>query len=42
MGMSDRIIVLSEHKMTGELEKEYFNADKIMSYASSIVDEKKE
>ncbi len=42
MGMSDRIIVLSEHKMTGELEKEYFNADKIMAYASSIVDEKKE
>lgn len=42
MGMSDRIIVLSEHKMTGELEKEYFNADKIMTYASSIVDEKKE
>lgn len=42
MGMSDRIIVLSEHKMTGELEKEYFNADKIMSYASAIVDEEKE
>lgn len=39
MGMSDRIIVLSEHKMTGELEKEYFNADRIMTFASSIVDE---
>ncbi len=42
MGMSDRIIVLSEHKMTGELEKEYFNADKIMTYASMAADGKKE
>lgn len=42
MGMSDRIIVLSEHKMTGELEKQYFNADKIMTYASMAADGKKE
>lgn len=38
MGMSDRIIVLAEHEMTGELSKEEFNADRIMAYASSIVD----
>ena len=38
IGMSDRIIVLAEHRMTGELQKEEFNADTIMAYASSIVD----
>lgn len=38
MGMSDRIIVLAEHEMTGELSKEEFNADKIMAYASAIAD----
>lgn len=36
MGMSDRIIVLAEHEMTGELQKEEFNADTIMAYASAI------
>lgn len=40
IGMSDRIIVLAEGKMTGELQKEEFNADTIMAYASSIVDNK--
>ncbi len=38
MGMSDRIIVLAENEMTGELQKEEFNSDKIMQYASGIVD----
>ena len=36
--MSDRIIVLAEHQMTGELQKEEFNADTIMTLASAIVD----
>ena len=39
-GMSDRIIVLAEHRMTGELTKEQFNADTIMAYASAIADQK--
>jgi ribose transport system ATP-binding protein len=38
IGMSDRIIVLAEHQMTGELHKEEFNADTIMALASAIVD----
>lgn len=42
MGMSDRIIVLAEHEVTGELSKEEFNADTIMAYASAIVDKKEE
>lgn len=40
MGMSDRIIVLAEHRMTGEQQKEEFDADTIMAYASAIVDRK--
>ena len=40
IGMSDRIIVLAEWQMTGELEKEEFNADTIMAYASAVVDNK--
>ncbi len=40
IGMSDRIIVLAEGEMTGELQKEEFNADTIMAYASSVVDNK--
>ena len=40
IGMSDRIIVLAEGVMTGELQKEEFNADTIMAYASSVVDNK--
>ena len=39
IGMSDRIIVLAEGEMTGELSKEEFNADTIMAYASAIVDQ---
>lgn len=34
MGMSDRIIVLSEGKITGEVRKEEFTQELIMSYAS--------
>ncbi len=40
IGMSDRIIVLAEGEMTGELKKEEFNADTIMALASAIVDSK--
>ena len=40
IGMSDRIIVLAEWQMTGELEKEESNADTIMAYASAVVDNK--
>ena len=40
IGMSDRIIVLAEGEMTGELQKEEFNADVIMAYASAIADKK--
>lgn len=38
MGMSDRIIVLAENEITGELSKEEFNPDHIMALASAIVD----
>ncbi|MBK1856406.1 sugar ABC transporter ATP-binding protein [Verrucomicrobiaceae bacterium 5K15] len=34
MGMSDRILVLHEGKITGELDRSEFNQEKIMSYAS--------
>ena len=37
IGMSDRIIVLAENKMMGELQKDEFNSDTIMTYASGIV-----
>ena len=40
MGMSDRIIVLAENKVMGELQKNEFNADLIMSYASGVVPDK--
>jgi len=42
MGMSDRIIVLAENRITGELQKEEFDSDKIMQYASGITDRAKE
>ncbi|MDO4788460.1 MAG: sugar ABC transporter ATP-binding protein [Johnsonella sp.] len=35
MGMSDRIIVLSEGKITGSLEKQEFDQNMIMTYASA-------
>ena len=34
IGMSDRIIVLSEGRITGELEKEEFTQEAILHYAS--------
>lgn len=36
MGMSDRILVLSEGRLTGELEKSEFNQDTIMRMASVV------
>ena len=41
IGMSDRIIVLADNRMTGELSRDQFDADSIMAYASAI-DGKKE
>ena len=41
IGMSDRIVVLAENKVMGELKKEEFNADTIMSYASGVIPENK-
>ncbi len=38
IGMSDRIIVLAEREITGELQKDEFNADRVMAYASAIKD----
>lgn len=37
MGMSDRILVLAEGDLTGELKKEEFSQEKIMMYASAAV-----
>ena len=34
MGMSDRIVILSEGHMTGELSKEEFNQETILKLAS--------
>ena len=39
MGISDRIIVLAEGKMTGELYKEEFSQDIIMRMASAVGEE---
>ena len=38
MGMSDRIVVLSEGNMTGELSKDEFTQEVIMTYASAARD----
>jgi ribose transport system ATP-binding protein len=35
MGMADRILVLAEGRITGELEKKDFNQERIMSFAST-------
>jgi ribose transport system ATP-binding protein len=40
MGMSDRILVLAEHEITGELSREEFDSELIMRYASAIADQK--
>ncbi|MDR0644339.1 MAG: hypothetical protein LBG05_05410 [Treponema sp.] len=34
MGMADRILVLAEGRITGELEKKDFNQERIMAFAS--------
>lgn len=39
MGMSDRILVLAEGNMTGELKKEEFSQETIMTYASAASNE---
>ena len=39
MGMSDRILVLAEGEMTGELSKEEFSQETIMTYASAAAKE---
>ena len=36
IGMSDRIVVLHEGRITGELEKKDFDQQKILEYASGI------
>lgn len=40
MGMSDRILVLAEGKVTGELERGSFSQETIMNYASNVKKEK--
>ena len=37
MGMSDRILVMAEGRITGELDREEFDQEVIMSYASKLV-----
>jgi len=39
MGMSDRILVLSEGRITGMLKKNEFNPDTIMTFASKVREE---
>lgn len=39
MGMSDRVLVLAEGEMTGELSKEEFSQETIMTYASAAAKE---
>lgn len=41
MGMSDRILVLAEGRITGELRKEEFKQDSIMRMASAVEEVKK-
>lgn len=36
MGMSDRMLVMAEGNIVGELQKEDFSQDKILKYASNI------
>lgn len=36
IGMSDRIIVMHEGKLAGELEKKDFSQNKILEYASGM------
>ena len=36
MGMSDRMLIMSEGKVVGELQKSEFSQDRILKYASNI------
>ena len=36
IGMSDRIIVMHEGRVTGELSRDQFSEEAIMSYASAV------
>ena len=36
MGMSDRMLVMAEGEIVGELSKQEFSQDKIMRYASNM------
>ena len=37
LGMSDRILVYSEGRISGELQKEEFSQDLVLQYASKAV-----
>ena len=39
LGMSDRIVVLHEGRVTGGLEKDQFSQDKVLELASGITEE---
>ena len=38
LGMSDRIVVLHEGRVTGELQKNEFSQDKVLELASGITE----
>ena len=38
LGMSDRIIVLHEGRVSGELQKQEFSQEKVLELASGIVE----
>ena len=42
MGISDRILVMCGGKLTGEVPREQFSQEKILSYASNMEDRKKD
>lgn len=39
LGMSDRIIVLHEGRISGELQREEFSQDKVLELASGITED---
>ena len=39
LSMSDRIIVLHEGRVSGELQREEFNQDKVLELASGITED---
>ena len=38
MGMSDRMLVMAEGRIVGQLDREEFSQNQIMKYASNITD----